>query len=107
MLPRTPPKPTSKASTPSTSSTPARRTLVEMLSPAFTREIRPAESAHMEMAKEYRQTGLQALSASRNLKGELKAAITEAIEGLFGVVGLIDPPSTIRTTPPVPTPLTP
>ncbi|CAF4927783.1 unnamed protein product [Pieris macdunnoughi] len=61
----------------------------------------------MEMAKEYRQTGLQALSASRNIKGELKAAITEAIEGLFGVVGLIDPPSTIRTTPPVPTPLTP
>ncbi|CAF4939209.1 unnamed protein product [Pieris macdunnoughi] len=107
MLPRTPPKPTNKVPTPSTSATPARRTLVEMLSPAFTRVKRPTESAHMEMAKEYRQTGLQALAASRNLKGELKTAITEAIEGLFGVVGLIDPSPTTPPNPPAPAPHTP
>ncbi|CAF4899298.1 unnamed protein product [Pieris macdunnoughi] len=56
----------------------------------------------MEMARDYRRKGVDALAASRNLKGELKTIITEAIEGLFGVVALIDPSTPSPPKPPTP-----
>ncbi|XP_047520252.1 membrane-bound alkaline phosphatase-like [Pieris napi] len=53
------------------------------------------------MARDYRKKGLDAVVASRNLKGDLKTSITEAINGLFGVIAMLDP-----STPSPPKPLT-
>ncbi|CAH4036244.1 unnamed protein product [Pieris brassicae] len=104
MLPRTPPKTSNVATTSSSSSTTtARRALVDTLSPSFARS---KESINMEMARDFRQKGLNALAASRNLKGDLKTIITEAIDGLFGVVALIDTstPTLTPSPPKTPTP---
>ncbi|CAH4036344.1 unnamed protein product [Pieris brassicae] len=104
MLPRTPPKTSNVATnSPSSSTTTARRALVDTLSPSITRSN---VSINMEMARDFRQKGLKPLAASRNLKGDLKTIITEAIDGLFGVVTLIDP-FTPNPTPFPPKPHTP